>query len=300
YYTELSKSTVQVLLTSAVNGVAVRVNNGNETNITIKDGTLSIEGSEWDGAAYVSDGGKLIFSGGDITLENKYNAYWVDTVRVVGADSKVFFHNNNTLIKGKSSYGLTLLEGAAGYAENLTIALDRSGGIYDQKDVTLGIWIDPDGSFEANGMADISVKGSNTYDRLVEALYINDGQTVNFNKTTSLKAEGGADQAYGIFADKAEGINFKDKLTVSAKDAVFSNTGLYLNEIDKATFNGLDVVASGGDSVFAGITAAGVIVRGAGRIFFNGETSIAAIDNASVNNGMLVENNTRCLWAGRR
>ncbi len=139
-------------------------------------------------------------------------------------------------------------------------------------------------------MADISLKASDT-DSYVEALCIHNGQIVDFNKTASLKTEGGGDQAYGIFADKAEGINFKGTLTVSVKDAVFSNTGLYLNEINEATFNGLAVVASGGDSPFAGSAAAGVIVRGAGKTTFGGETSITAEDNASDNNGMLVDGN---------
>lgn len=283
-------------------GPAISVYGGEGTNIKINGGNLLIEGSYLDGAVFVTSGKKLNFYGDDITVENKYhasnaNAYWISTVKAYGNyqdGAGVFFHNKNTSIIGESNYGLNLQTGAAGYTENLTIALDRSGGTYSQEDdVTLGIWIDPYGSFKANGTADISVKGSNTYDRLVEALYINDGQTVDFNGTASLKAEGGYDQAYGIFADKAEGINFNDKLTVRAQNAEFSNTGLYLKEINKATFNGLDVVASGGDSPFAGSAAAGVIVRGAGRIFFNGETSIAAIDNASVNNGMLVENNTK-------
>lgn len=272
--------------------VAIKVNGGNEKNITINGGTLSIEGSAWDGAVYVYGGGKLNFDGGDITVENIFNRYYVDTVRVYGADSKVSFHNNNTLIKGKSSYGLSLLDGAAGYTENLTIALDRSGGTFTREDETLGILVGTNGSFEANGTADISVKGNNTYDKFVEALCIVDGQTVDFNGTTSLKAEGGYNQAYGIMADYAQGINFKDKLTIAAQDAKFSNTGIYLNEIDGAAFNGLDVAASGGDSTADGSSATGVIISGGGRTTFGGETRITAKDNASVNNGMLVEGNS--------
>ena len=273
------------------NGAAIKVNGGNETNITINEGTLLIEGYDWDGAAYVSGGGKLNFYGGDITLENKYNAYYVDTVRVNGIDSKVF-HNENTLIKGKSSYGLSLINGAAGYAENLIIALDRSGGTFTREDETLGILVGTNGSFEANGTVDISVKGNNEYDSYVAALHIRDGQTVDFNKTASLKAEGGYNQAYGIMADYAQEINFKDKLTIAAQDAKFSNTGIYLNEIDGAAFNGLDVAASGGDSTADGSSATGVIISGVGRTTFGGETRITAKDNASVNNGMLVEWNS--------
>lgn len=257
-----------------------------------------IEGYDWDGAAYVSGGGKLNFYGGDITLENKYNAYYVDTVRVNGTDSKVSFHNNNTLIKGKTSYGLSLINGAAGYAENLIIALDRSGGTITQEDETLGILIGTNGSFKANGTADISVKGSNTYDKYVEALCIQNGQTVDFNKAASFKAEGGYYQAYGIMANQAQEINFKDKLTVSAKNAEFSNTGIYLNEIDGAAFNGLDVAASGGDSTADGSSATGVIISGVGRTTFGGETRITAKDNASVNNGMLVEWNSNVSMGG--
>lgn len=274
------------------NGAAIKVNGGNETNITINEGTLLIEGYDWDGAAYVSGGGKLNFYGGDITLENKYNAYYVDTVRVNGIDSKVSFHNENTLIKGKSSYGLSLINGAAGYAENLIIALDRSGGTFTREDETLGILVGTNGSFEANGTVDISVKGNNEYDSYVAALHIRDGQTVDFNKTASLKAEGGYNQAYGIMADYAQEINFKDKLTIAAQDAKFSNTGIYLNEIDGAAFNGLDVAASGGDSTADGSSATGVIISGVGRTTFGGETRITAKDNASVNNGMLVEWNS--------
>ena len=322
YYTELSKSTVQVLLTSAFaedvtssvindtkvftgdssikvgSGAAIKANGGKETNITINEGTLLIEGYDWDGAAYVSGGGKLNFYGGDITLENKYNAYYVDTVRVNGTDSKVSFHNNNTLIKGKTSYGLSLINGAAGYAENLIIALDRSGGTITQEDETLGILIGTNGSFKANGTADISVKGSNTYDKYVEALCIQNGQTVDFNKAASFKAEGGYYQAYGIMANQAQEINFKDKLTVSAKNAEFSNTGIYLNEIDGAAFNGLDVAASGGDSTADGSSATGVIISGVRRTTFGGETRITAKDNASVNNGMLVEWNSNVSMGG--
>ena len=278
-----------------VNGVAVRVNNGNETNITINEGTLSIEGaSSWEyGAAYVSDGGKLNFSGyGDITLENKYNGEYVNAVLAEGIGSKVSFHNDNTLIKGKSSHGLSLINGAAGYAENLIIALDRSGGTFTREDETLGILVCTNGSFEANGTVDISVKGNNEYDSYVAALHIRDGQTVDFNKTASLKAEGGYNQAYGIMADYAQEINFKDKLTIAAQDAKFSNTGIYLNEIDGAAFNGLDVAASGGDSTADGSSATGVIISGVGRTTFGGETRITAKDNASVNNGMLVEWNS--------
>lgn len=205
-----------------------------------------------------------------------------------GIGSKVSFRNDNTLIKGKSSYGLTLWEGAAGYTENLTIALDRSGGAVTQGDETLGIWIDPGGSFKANGTVDISLKASDT-DSYVEALCIHDGQTVDFNKTTSLKTEGGNNQAYGIFADKADGINFKNELTVRAQDAKFSNTGIYLNEIDGAAFNGLDVDASGGDSTEDGSAATGVIISGGGKTTFGGETVITAEDNASLNKGMFVE-----------
>lgn len=187
------------------------MNNGNETNITINEGTLSIEGaSSWEyGAAYVSDGGKLNFSGyGDITLENKYNGEYVNAVLAEGIGSKVSFHNDNTLIKGKSSHGLSLINGAAGYAENLIIALDRSGGTFTREDETLGILVGTNGSFEANGTVDISVKGNNEYDSYVAALHIRDGQTVDFNKTASLKAEGGYNQAYGIMADYAQEINF--------------------------------------------------------------------------------------------
>ncbi len=273
-------------------GAAIKANGGKETNITINEGTLSIEGaSSWEnGAAYVSGGGKLNFFGGNITLENKYNGEYVNAVLAEGIGSKVSFRNDNTLIKGKSSHGLTLWEGAAGYTENLTIALDRSGGAVTQGDETLGIWIDPGGSFKANGTVDISLKASDT-DSYVEALCIHDGQTVDFNGTASLKAEGGYYQAYGIMANQAQEINFKDKLTVSAKNAEFSNTGIYIYRINGAAFNGLDVVASGGDSTADGSSAAGVIVRGAGKTTFGGETRITAKDNASDNNGMLVDGN---------